>query len=50
MLALLLEGAAGQTEKELKDALRLPEDRNQALGVLQQQLATLKVKLLKEFT
>lgn len=42
LLALLLEGASGQTEKEFIDALRLPEDKVQALGVLQRQLASLK--------
>lgn len=43
MLALLLEGASGKTEKEIIDALRLPKDRKAAAEVLQSQFGSLKV-------
>ncbi|XP_065200426.1 uncharacterized protein LOC135831674 isoform X2 [Planococcus citri] len=42
MLAMLLEGAAGYTEKELKEALRLPEEKDKALAILQKQFNLLK--------
>lgn len=43
MLAILLEGASGVTEFEIKDALRLPKDKTMALNTLQPQLQSLKV-------
>lgn len=43
---MLIEGAHGVTENELKKALRLPDDREKTREILQKNQKALKVRLI----